>query len=659
MGHSHSHAHNHNHDDHHHHHHDHSKASSVFNKKRVIRKLALVLVSWVATCGTKLVQTATSGNAFGTRGLFGLNQSDWISFVVTSIALTSANKISRGIQKSVDNFRLFVDGIRKHSSTTANMEASSHDQSHNHSHNHQQALASASDKAEADRVTWIGVAVNLLLSVGKLCVGITSHSSALVADAGHSLSDLVSDFITLWSVNVARLPPDEDHPYGHYKFEAIGSLFLSLTLLATGGSVGLMANKQLMEVLQASSASATAAATATAVQIPGPMALVMAGLSIGSKEWLFRITKQVGERLRSPVVMANAWHHRSDAYSSVLALLSIAWAMVGFPAADAAAGILVAGMICMTGGEIMVESVKQLSDSADSDLQSEIVEILNELDDDDVICTTSVRARQMGSAASVDVTVEIPSVLSTTATSAVEERVRQRLLGKLARRRGGGRGASSSGIIATVSAKPYLEISPHTDDYDYDESAFAKLAFEKFDRDEDGKLTIEELKSGLEKTLNIQLSGDRVKKLLEEFDVNKDGYLDLEEMVTIDEFRQKMEALSREEKKTIPLDEMPSTSYIEQQVRKQAQQMYPRIRSVEGVTVHYTSQNSVRVDVNIQTSNNALEKVRQYARELKHNLETELHEIEAARVYLDLNSNDEPNSAEARITEKAVPNLAP
>jgi len=316
-------------------------------------------------------------------------------------------------------------------------------------------------------------------------------------------------------------------------------------------------------------------------------------------------------------------------------------------------------MICMTGGEIMVESVKQLSDSADSDLQSEIVEILNELDDDDVICTTSVRARQMGSAASVDVTVEIPSVLSTTATSAVEERVRQRLLGKLARRRGGGRGASSSGIIATVSAKPYLEISPHTDDYDYDESAFAKLAFEKFDRDEDGKLTIEELKSGLEKTLNIQLSGDRVKKLLEEFDVNKDGYLDLEEMVTIDEFRQKMEALSREEKKTIPLDEMPSTSYIEQQVRKQAQQMYPRIRSVEGVTVHYTSQNSVRVDVNIQTSNNALEKVRQYARELKHNLETELHEIEAARVYLDLNSNDEPNSAEARITEKAVPNLAP
>jgi hypothetical protein len=298
----------------------------------------------MATCGTKLVQTAT--NVSGAKRFVGLSQSDWISFVVTSVALTSAKNIMRAVQRSVENFRRFVEGIRKHSST---MEV----QEEYQQHNYPQALAT--DKADADRVTWIGVAVNLLLSVGKLGVGITAHSSALVADAGHSLSDLVSDFITLWSVNVARLPPDEDHPYGHYKFEAIGSLFLSLTLLATGGSVGLMANKQLMEVLQATAMSAAAAP----VQLPGPLALVMAGLSIFSKEWLFRITKEVGERLRSPVVIANAWHHRSDAYSSVLALFSIAWAMVGFPAADAAAGMYVdnsfaernriASLLCFVG----------------------------------------------------------------------------------------------------------------------------------------------------------------------------------------------------------------------------------------------------------------------------------------------------------------------
>lgn len=315
MGHSHSHHDHHNHS-HDHHHHSTSAEQKVWNKQKMIRRMALVLFCWVATCGTKLVQTSR------------LSQSDWISFVITSVALTSAKRVTRGVQRSVENFRNFVEGIRKHSSATEVLEEYQDQQ-------HTQALAA--DKADADRVTWIGVAVNLLLSVGKLGVGITAHSSALVADAGHSLSDLVSDFITLWSVNVARLPPDEDHPYGHYKFEAIGSLFLSLTLLATGGSVGLMANKQLMEVLQAT----TSSASAMPVQLPGPLALVMAGLSILSKEWLFRITKQVGERLRSPVVIANAWHHRSDAYSSVLALFSIGWAMVGFPAADAAAGMYV------------------------------------------------------------------------------------------------------------------------------------------------------------------------------------------------------------------------------------------------------------------------------------------------------------------------------
>ena len=86
----------------------------------------------------------------------------------------------------------------------------------------------------ADRVTVLGVVVNLLLSSGKFFVGLTCHSSALLADAGHSLSDLFSDFVTLYSVQLARLPPDDDHPYGHGKFEAIGSLFLALTLIGTG-----------------------------------------------------------------------------------------------------------------------------------------------------------------------------------------------------------------------------------------------------------------------------------------------------------------------------------------------------------------------------------------------------------------------------------------
>lgn len=194
--------------------------------------------------------------------------------------------------------------------------------------------------------------------MGKFAVGVGCHSTALIADAGHSLSDLFSDFITLCAVHIGRLPPDDDHPDGHAKFEAIGSLFLSLILMATGFGVGASSTANLIEVL-------TRTTTTAAATLPGVSALVMAGLSVVSKEWLFRITHRVGTKLNSPVVVANAWHHRSDAYSSILALFSIALARMGWLAADAAAGIMVAFMIGMTGVEILGDSIQQLTTEPD------------------------------------------------------------------------------------------------------------------------------------------------------------------------------------------------------------------------------------------------------------------------------------------------------
>ncbi len=103
----------------------------------------------------------------------------------------------------------------------------------------------------ADRVTFLGIVINVLLSAGKFAVGVSCHSSALIADAGHSLSDLFSDFVTLWAVQVARLPPDDDHPYGHGNFEIVGSLFLSLTLFGTGLSVGASSYVKFLRVINA------------------------------------------------------------------------------------------------------------------------------------------------------------------------------------------------------------------------------------------------------------------------------------------------------------------------------------------------------------------------------------------------------------------------
>ena len=251
----------------------------------------------------------------------------------------------------------------------------------------------------ADRVTFLGVVINVLLSVGKAAVGVACHSSALVADAGHSLSDLFSDFVTLWAVQIARLPPDDDHPYGHGKFESVGSLFLSLTLLATGLSVGISSYSKFVRTV-ALQRSAGIAAAIQFVDVPTWPALFVAALSIASKEWLYRITRRVGEELNSQVVVANAWHHRSDAYSSVLASLSIGLAMAvpGLLAADSAAGMLVAGMICMTGAEILGESIKQLTDAVtDEQLVRDVERASSE--DADVRRVARVRARQVGSSA--------------------------------------------------------------------------------------------------------------------------------------------------------------------------------------------------------------------------------------------------------------------
>lgn len=213
---------------------------------------------------------------------------------------------------------------------------------------------------------------------------------------------------------------------GHGKFEAIGSLFLACMLFGTGLSVGAMSNAKLLQIIS----SQGNPAAASMVKMPTFPALIMAGLSIVSKEWLYRITARVGQKLNSQVVIANAWHHRSDAYSSILSLASIGLAMSvpGMVAADSAAGLLVAGMICMTGAEIMGEAVKQLTDTSDEALVERVK--LLAMGQKDVLDIKRIRARWMGSSALVDVAVTTPDDLSSSAVRAVEENVKAKIMEK-------------------------------------------------------------------------------------------------------------------------------------------------------------------------------------------------------------------------------------
>lgn len=378
MGHSHS----------HHHHNDHGteKPNIIKRPRQLRRKISRILFTAAATLLLPLLlrKRITSTNT--------------AIFILTSTTLSFAERIRREVKFLLFKAKQIKAGLIKHAPRDAPLFQNN----------------------AADRVTLVGLVINLLLSTGKAAVGVMCNSSALIADAGHSLSDLFSDFITLWAVQIGRLPPDDDHPYGHGKFEAVGSLFLALTLLGTGLSVGASANIKLLRILQR---------TGGAVALPTWPALIMAALSITSKEWLYRITRRVGEELRSQVVIANAWHHRSDAYSSILALGSICLAMTvpGMAAADAAAGMLVAGMICMTGAEIMGESVKQLTDTNDKHLV-ERVKAVALAESDDVLDIERIRTRWMGSSAIVDLSIKTPENLSSSANKAIENRVRDAIM---------------------------------------------------------------------------------------------------------------------------------------------------------------------------------------------------------------------------------------
>jgi hypothetical protein len=196
---------------------------------------------------------------------------------------------------------------------------------------------------DEDRITLVGAAINIFLSALKLAAGVLGHSAAMVADAAHSLSDLASDVITMWSVRMGRLPPDDDHPYGHGRFEALGSLLIAAMLVGTGWAIGAHAWQHGAALLAGQAALAAAAAGGGHVHgvvaiAPRPIALVAALLSLFSKEWLYRATAAVGRRLGSTVVVANAQHHRSDALSSVVAFFGIGGAMLGLPLLDPLAG---------------------------------------------------------------------------------------------------------------------------------------------------------------------------------------------------------------------------------------------------------------------------------------------------------------------------------
>jgi len=269
----------------------------------------------------------------------------------------------------------------------------------------------------ARRVTWLSIATNLALGSAKVAVGWWANSRALVADGVHSLTDLGTDAAILLGIRLAERPPDAEHPYGHHKVASLVSLFIAGSILV------------LCAGIVWDSAGALLAGTATAPHWP---ALAVALGSIAAKEWLFRRTRAVARASRSSMVLANAWHHRTDGVTSVVAATGIAaalWLGDTWAFLDAAVGILLGAYLGVEGLKLLVRTLADLVDAAPErsvidDLREHILPIPG------VVGYHEFRARRVGDMIEVDMhllvaperTVQEGHAIASTVEQAILER---------------------------------------------------------------------------------------------------------------------------------------------------------------------------------------------------------------------------------------------
>jgi len=290
---------------------------------------------------------------------------------------------------------------------------------------------------KAQDITWQGIYANLGLTGAKMVGGVAGNSSALIADAVHSFSDLLSDFVTLATVKVARAPPNEKNPYGHGRFEALGALAVSGVLICSGGGILIHSASLMLELLPLGDMPSWAAAVlghvvgadqAAAPEAPGAIALGVAALSIGVKEVLYQRTMVIANETKSAVLAANAWHHRTDSLSSIVALFGIGLAKYGYPLFDPLAGMMVGGMILKAAvADIGVEAVRELTDaSIEPEVRERAVQWAETVEG--VERVARLRSRQMGPYSHVDMVIEVHPHLSVTTAHQIAQRVRSALI---------------------------------------------------------------------------------------------------------------------------------------------------------------------------------------------------------------------------------------
>lgn len=273
--------------------------------------------------------------------------------------------------------------------------------------------ASEARFAAMRRVTLVGALINIVVSAAQITGGVFAHSQALIADGLHTLSDLISDAVVLFAAKHGSQDADEEHPYGHRRIETLGSVFVGLALVGVAAAIGVNAGERLFHPGRLLS--------------PEPLALAFAALAIVSKEALYHYTVHVAKRVRSSLLRANAWHHRSDVFSSLVVFAGIGGTLLGLPYLDAIAAIVVAVMIVRIGWQLASSGARELIDTA---LEPEEVEAIRHaiLDTDGVSGLHMLRTRRMGGEALADVHILVNSRISVSEGHRISEAVEHRLI---------------------------------------------------------------------------------------------------------------------------------------------------------------------------------------------------------------------------------------
>ncbi len=262
----------------------------------------------------------------------------------------------------------------------------------------------------AVRVSMFSIIGNLILTIFKLFAGITAHSGAMVSDAVHSASDVFSSIIVIIGVKLSAKAEDKEHPYGHERLECVSAIVLAVILLITGLFIGADALRNI------------SAGNFENLEIPKVLALVSAGVSIVTKELMFWYTRYYAKALKSDALMADAWHHRSDALSSVGALIGIAGARMGFPVLDPIASLVICLFIAKASIDIFRDAINKMVDrSCDEETEKNIRQCV--LEQNGVTEIDLLRTRVFGNRIYADIEISADGSMSLNDAHAIAENV--------------------------------------------------------------------------------------------------------------------------------------------------------------------------------------------------------------------------------------------